>query len=74
MISSPKEIRRTKNAIKKAFRVQREKKGFGLVEILSACPTYWRMTPTRCTEFIEQHLTKVFPTGVIKDTAFPDAV
>ena len=74
MISSPKEIRRTKNAIKRAFRVQKERKGFSLVEVLSACPTHWRMAPSKCTEFIEEHLTKVFPTGVIKNTAFPDAV
>ena len=74
MITSPKEIRRAKNAMKKAFRVQQEKKGFALVEILSACPTYWRMPPTQCAKYIEEKLTKIFPPGVIKNTAFPDAV
>jgi len=74
MITSPKEIRRTKNAIKKAFRVQQQEKGFSLVEVLSPCPTYWRLAPAKCAEFIEEHLTKVFPPGLIKNTAFPDAV
>jgi len=74
MITSPKEIRRAKNAMKHLFRVQMEKKGFGLVEILSPCPTYWRLAPVDCPKFIEQHLTKVFPPGVIKNSAFPEAV
>jgi 2-oxoglutarate ferredoxin oxidoreductase subunit beta len=74
MITSPKEIRRTKNAIKKVLRVQQEKKGFALVEILSACPTHWKIPPAECPKFIEEHLTKVFAIGVIKNTAFPDAV
>ena len=74
MLTSAKEIHKTKNAIKRAFRVQQEKKGFALVEVLSACPTHWRLPPEKCPAFIEQHLTKVFPVGVIKNTAFPDAV
>ena len=74
MITSPREIRRTKNAIKKAFRAQQQEKGFSLIEVLSPCPTYWRLPMTKCAAFIEEHLTKVFPTGVVKNTAFPDAV
>ena len=69
MITSPKEIRRTKDAVKRAFRAQRQEKGFSLVEVLSPCPTHWRLHPTKCPEFIEEHLTKVFPVGVIKNTA-----
>ncbi|MBN2583581.1 MAG: 2-oxoglutarate oxidoreductase [Planctomycetes bacterium] len=73
MVTSPKEIRRVKNAIKKAFRVQQQEKGFSMVEILSPCPTHWRMAPPKCAAFIEEHLTKVFPVGVIKDTTSPGA-
>jgi pyruvate/2-oxoacid:ferredoxin oxidoreductase beta subunit len=74
MLTSAKEIHKTKNAIKRAFRVQQAEKGFGLVEVLSACPTHWKVPPEKCPAFIEEHLTKVFPIGVIKNTAFPDAV
>ena len=73
ILTTPKEIRRTKNAIKKVFQAQLEKKGFALVEVLSPCPTYWRLPPTECSKYVEEHLTKVFPPGVIKNTAFPDA-
>ena len=68
MIGAPKDIRRTKNAIKKSFRVQRDLKAFSLVEILSPCPTYWRVEPPKAIEYIETWMEKIFPPGVIKDT------
>jgi len=68
VIGSPKEITRTKNAIKKSFRVQRELKAFSLVEILSPCPTYWRVSPDKSVKYIETWMEKIFPPGVIKDT------
>ena len=68
VIGTPKEIRRTKNAIKKSFRVQRDQKAFSLVEILSPCPTYWRVAPTKAMEYIEEWMEEIFPPGVIKDT------
>jgi 2-oxoglutarate/2-oxoacid ferredoxin oxidoreductase subunit beta len=70
MLTTPKEIRKAKEAIRTVFRVQQEKKGFALVEILSPCPTHWRMPPAEYGKFIEERLTKVFPLGVIKNTAF----
>jgi len=68
VIGSPKEIQRTKTAIKKSFRVQRDLKAFSLVEILSPCPTYWRIPPTKCFKYIETWMEQIFPPGVIKDT------
>ncbi|MBE3071260.1 MAG: 2-oxoglutarate oxidoreductase [Planctomycetes bacterium] len=68
VIGSPKDIRRAKNAIKKSFRVQRDLKAFSLVEILSPCPTYWRVAPPKALEYIETWMEEIFPPGVIKDT------
>jgi len=67
VIGTPKEIRRAKNAIKKSFRVQRDLKAFSLIEILSPCPTYWRVAPPKAVEYIEQWMEEIFPPGVIKD-------
>ena len=67
VIGSPREIRRTKSAIKKSFRVQRELKAFSLVEILSPCPTYWRVPPPKAAEYIQKCMEKFFPPGIIKD-------
>jgi 2-oxoglutarate ferredoxin oxidoreductase subunit beta len=68
-VNNPKNIMRTKKAISKAFRVQMADLGFSLVEILSACPTNWKMTPVEAEEWIDSTMTKVFPLKVIKDTA-----
>jgi 2-oxoglutarate ferredoxin oxidoreductase subunit beta len=67
VIGTPRDIQRTKNAIKKSFRVQRDLKAFSLVEILSPCPTYWRVPPNKAVAYIEEYFEEVFPRGVIKD-------
>jgi len=61
------EIRKTKKAIKHAFELQVEgAEGLGLVEVLSPCPIYWRMSPAKAMEWIENEMTKVFPLGRLK--------
>ncbi len=60
-------IRKAKAAIKKAFEVQLKGLGFGFVEILSTCPTNWRMTPTQAHERVRNEMMKVFVPGVYKD-------
>ena len=61
------QIRNAKKALKHAFELQMNNtKGLSLVELLSPCPTYWRMTPAKAMEWIEKEMTKVFPLGCIK--------
>ena len=66
-LSSPRNVRRARKAIKKAFTVQLEHGGFGLVELLSACPIYWFMSAQDCMKRIDEEMAKVFPPGVIRD-------
>ncbi len=66
-VNNPKNIRRTKKAIRKAFEHQIDKKGFSLVEILSPCPINWKMDPLKACEWIDEVMTKEFPLGVIKE-------
>ena len=40
--------------------------GLSLVEVLSPCPTYWRMSPTKAMDWIEEHMSKDFPIGRLK--------
>ena len=68
-VSSPKNIIHTKKAIKKAFKVQMEGIGFSLVEILSPCPTNWKMSPVNANELVDSTIIKNFPLRVIKDEA-----
>jgi 2-oxoglutarate ferredoxin oxidoreductase subunit beta len=68
-VSNPKGIIRTRRAIRKAFITQLEDKGFSLVEILSPCPTNWKMSPADAARWINEKMSKVFPPKVIKDVA-----
>lgn len=60
-------IRKAKQAIKKAFEVQIKGLGLGFVEILSTCPTNWRMTPEQAHERVRSEMMPVFVPGVYKD-------
>jgi len=66
-VNSPAHIQRTKKAICKAFQTQLDRLGYSLVEILSPCPTNWKMTPVESWRWIDQEMVKEFPLGVIKD-------
>jgi len=66
-VNSPANIRRAKKAISKAFQMQLENRGFSMVEILSPCPTNWKMTPVQAWKWIDVEMTRVFPLGVFKD-------
>jgi len=68
-VSNPKGIMRTKKAIRKAFVAQLEDRGFSLVEILSPCPTNWKMTPVQAARWVDETMTQYFPLKVIKDVA-----
>ena len=60
-------IRKAKQAIKKAFEVQLNGLGFGFVEILSTCPTNWKMTPEQAHKRVQDEMMPVFKPGVYKD-------
>ena len=64
--SSPKEILKTKKAIKKSFEIQMKGGGFSMVEVLSTCPTYWGLSAVGSVERIEKELVKTYPLGVLK--------
>ncbi len=66
-VNSPKNVRRTKKAITKAFKSQIANQGFSLVEILSPCPTNWKMSPVDSHRWIDGVAATVFPLKVIKD-------
>jgi len=68
MVNSTKSIRRTKKAIMEAFQTQVDGEGFSLVEILSPCPTNWKMSPAKSWEWIDEVMSKYFVPGIIKDT------
>ena len=60
-------IRKAKQAIKKAFEVQLKGLGFGFVEILSTCPTNWKMSPDKAHERVRNEMMPIFKPGIYKD-------
>jgi len=61
-LHKPALIRKAKKAVKHAFELQlNDAHGLSLVELLSPCPTYWRMTPAKAIEWMENEMIKVFP-------------
>jgi 2-oxoglutarate ferredoxin oxidoreductase subunit beta len=66
-LSSVAEIHKAKKAIKHAFELQvNGAEGLSLVEVLSPCPTYWRMRPAEAMKWIETEMVKAFPLGRLK--------
>lgn len=62
-VHTPAHIRKAKKAIKKAFEVQIEGKGFGIVEILSTCPTNWGISPVNSLKWLEENMLPYYPLG-----------
>ena len=60
-------LNKAKKAIRKAFEMQREGKGFTFVEVLACCPTNWGKTPAASVEFLKEKMIPYFPLGVYKD-------
>ncbi|QNO16184.1 2-oxoglutarate oxidoreductase [Alkalicella caledoniensis] len=60
-------IMKAKKAIKKAFKLQLEGKGFGIVEVLSTCPTNWGITPVEGLKWLEENMIPYFPLGNLRD-------
>jgi len=60
-------IKKTKELVRKAFEVQLKREGFGLVEILSTCPTNWHMTPQESHDRVRNELFEVYPLGIYKE-------
>ena len=65
-LHNPKSIRQTKKAIRMAFETQIRGLGFSLVEMLSTCPTNWRLSPVEATKWLEEKMIPYYPLGDFK--------
>ena len=60
-VHDAKHILKAKKAIRKAFEVQIDDRGFGMAEILAACPTNWRIKPVDCMKKIQKDIIPHYP-------------
>ena len=66
-LDGPAGAQKVKKALRTAFQTQVDDIGYSIVEILSACPTNWRMEPKESFDWIKEVLVKEFPVGVLAD-------
>lgn len=65
-VHTPANVRKTKRAIKKAFELQKEKKGLSLVEVVSNCNSGWKMTPVQANKWMVENMFPFYPLGDLK--------
>ena len=62
-----KQIAQAAHAIKRAVENQVRGLGFSLIEVLSPCPTIWKMQPVAAQHWVRDVMEKTFPLGVFQD-------
>ncbi len=65
-VHKPGLVRKTKKAIKKAFKIAEEKKGLAFIEIVSNCNSGWKMRPDASNIWLEENMLPFYPLGDIK--------
>jgi 2-oxoisovalerate ferredoxin oxidoreductase beta subunit len=66
-LGSNKQIMQAARVLRRAVENQVNGLGFSLVEVLSPCPTIWKMQPVEAQRFVEQEMTKTFRVANLRD-------
>ena len=66
-LTDSKQHMRARKAVRRALQTQIDGTGFSFVEVLTACPTGWKVAPPDAIKWVEQNMFPVFPLGVYKD-------
>ena len=65
-VHTPGNVRKAKKAIKKAFEYQALNKGVCFVEVVSNCPSGWKMTPLESNNWLAENMLPFYPLGDLK--------
>jgi 2-oxoglutarate ferredoxin oxidoreductase subunit beta len=65
-VHTPANVRKTKKAFRKAVEYQKLNRGTCFIEIVSNCPSGWKMTPTQSNKWMEETMFPYYPLGDIK--------
>ena len=65
-LHDPKNIRLAKKAIRYAFETQVRGLGFSMVELLSTCPSNWKLTPLESTKWLAEKMVPYYPLNDFK--------
>jgi 2-oxoisovalerate ferredoxin oxidoreductase beta subunit len=73
-LGNNKQVMNTGRALRRAIENQVRGLGFSLVEVLSPCPTIWKLDPLDAQRRVLEEMPKTFPLGVFRDRTKDAAV
>ena len=73
-VADTRRIMQAKQAIRKVFEIQRDGKGYAMLEILAPCPTNFKMNAQDAAAFCMNEMEKEFPLGVFRDETGREAL
>ncbi len=59
-------VRKLKKSIEASFKYQKLNKGTCFIEVVSSCPSNWKLTPVEANEWLEKNMLPFYPLGDIK--------
>lgn len=59
-------VKKFKKALKKAIEYQKQERGTCFIEVVSNCPSNWKMTPVASLKWMEENMFPEYPLGDIK--------
>ena len=65
-VHTPTAVRKTKKAIRMALEHQQLRKGTCFIEVVSNCPSGWKMTPLEANDWMEKNMFPMYPLGDLK--------
>ena len=65
-VNTPGNVMKVKKALKNAFEYQKLNKGTCFIEIVSNCPSNWKMTPKQSNKWMEENMFPYYPLGDLK--------
>lgn len=65
-VHTPNAVRQLKKAVTRSFQYQKDKKGTCFIEIVSNCPSGWKMTPLQANKWMEEYMFPMYPPGELK--------
>lgn len=66
VVHTPAGVRKTKRAIRNAFKYQQEERGLSFIEVVSNCNSGWKMSPNEANKWLEENMLPYYPTGDLK--------
>jgi len=65
-VHTPTTARKIKKALRNALEYQKLKRGTCFIEVVSNCPSGWKMTPVEANDWMEKNMFPFYPLGDLK--------